>query len=66
MRQKNLALKIAVLKKDVSFFEISLETGIHHTRLSQISNGWATPREDEKERIAAVLGVPVVEIFPNG
>ena len=55
--------------KEVRFFKnvtqplLSLKTGIHQSRISLIENELVTPREDEKQKIAAVLEVNVEDIF---
>ena len=65
-RKKNIALKLAVVAQETTFYEISKRTGIYPTRLSQIANGVVTPRDNEKAAIAGVLGVTVENIFPKG
>lgn len=64
-RKPNINLKIASIKAGISFFQISRETGIHHSRISQIANAWVTPNETEKDKIAQVLNVEVNDIFPE-
>jgi transcriptional regulator with XRE-family HTH domain len=63
VRRKNQNLKLAIVATDQSQRQVGADCGIHEDRLSQIVNGWITPREDECERLARVLGRTVDELF---
>ena len=55
--------------KEVRFYKnvtqplLALKTGIHQSRISLMENELVTPREEEKQKIADVLGVNVKDIF---
>jgi len=51
--------------KEVSQFRLGVATGVSPSKLSLIENDLASPKPDEKKRIADFLGVPVEEIFPE-
>jgi len=49
--------------KEVSQFRLGVATGVSPSKLSLIENDLASPKPEEKKRIADFLGVPVEEIF---
>jgi transcriptional regulator with XRE-family HTH domain len=51
--------------KEVSQFRVGVATGISPSKLSLIENDLASPKPDEKKRIADFLGVSIEEIFPE-
>ena len=57
--------------REVRFFkkfnqwDISVKTGIPQSKISLFENGYLEPKEDEKKKIAKVLGYKVSEIFPD-
>ena len=52
--------------KKMTQLDLMLRSGVHQSRISHFENGYAEPREDEKERIAMVLGCNQNEITWNG
>ena len=52
------------IKHRISQYVIAQRTGIQQPRISIIERSLVTPRQDEKERIAAALCVKAEEIFP--
>jgi transcriptional regulator with XRE-family HTH domain len=52
--------------RQITQFQLRLQTGIHQSKISFIENGLISPREDEKKKLAKALGVRVAEIFPEG
>jgi len=59
----NLELKISILRTGRKAYEIANDLGWYSTKISQIVTGMYTPDDDEKKRIAKVIGVPVESIF---
>ena len=59
----NKLREVRVIKR-ISQFQLRIATGIHQSKISMIENGWVQPREDEKQRLAKVLGVRIEEVFP--
>jgi hypothetical protein len=55
----NVALKLAIVKTGRHQWEIAREAGIHEARLSKFIHGYGNLSEGEKQRLEAVLGVPV-------
>ena len=58
-------LRLAILESGKKQLEISLNTGIYHTRLNLIINGWISPNERERQLIAVELGKTAEELFPD-
>jgi ribosome-binding protein aMBF1 (putative translation factor) len=52
-------LKEARFKKDMTQFELRLLIGIHQSRISYIERGYIIPRDDEKQKIEAALGLRI-------
>jgi transcriptional regulator with XRE-family HTH domain len=55
---------VRVLKR-ITQIQLRLSTGINQSKISLIENGYVKPREDEKKRLARVLGVEPQDIFPG-
>jgi transcriptional regulator with XRE-family HTH domain len=51
------SLKLAILQAGRSQRRVAREAGIPETRLSQLVNGWAEPRADERVALARALGM---------
>jgi len=60
-----MTLREARFFKGLNQWDISVKTGIPQSKLSLIERGYVNPKEDEKRRIAKVLGCKVEEIFPQ-
>jgi len=60
----NLALKHALIDRQVPDYKTAQAVGINYTRLSKFIYGLANPREDEKRRLSEILGKPIDELFP--
>ena len=60
----NRNLKIALLDKGVPQYRTAMEADVQPTKLSQIIYGGAKPSDEEKERLARVLGCEVDHLFP--
>ena len=60
-----MTLREARFFKGLNQWDISVKTGIPQSKLSLIERGYVDPREDEKKKIAKVLGQKVAEIFPE-
>ena len=56
-------LREARFFKNFNQYDISVKTGISQSKLSLIERGYVNPREDEKKKIAKVLGCKVMDIF---
>ena len=63
--QMSLNLKLAVIKSGKYQFEIALEAGISEVKFSKILKGRIEPNQNEKDKIAKVLGRPINELFPE-
>ena len=61
----NLMLKSRILAKGLSQIQIARDLGLSDSYISKVVNGWVTPSEDLKERLAHLLDCPVSEIFPH-
>jgi len=62
---ENMNLKVARIRKKMSQYELSFETGISQTRMSLMENGFRQPTKEQAGRIAVALGVDMKEIFPK-
>lgn len=60
-----MTLREARFFKGLNQWDISLKTGISQSRLSLVERGYVNLREDEKKKIAKVLGYKVADIFPD-
>lgn len=58
-----LNLKIAIVEVGESQRAIATRCGIAEARFSSIIRGWISPRETEREAIAAALGRPAAGLF---
>ena len=65
MRPKSRRLKVAIIESDKTQRGIAAGTGISESRLSTLANGWAEPRDDERQAIADALGRPADELFTS-
>jgi hypothetical protein len=61
--QKTRTLKLAIVQAGKTQREISRETGIPETRLSDLVRGWTRARPDEREKLARALGAPAAVLF---
>lgn len=61
----NYNLKFEILKSGRNQIDIARETRICESRLSKIVNDYFDPKQEEKERLASVLGKPVSELFAS-
>lgn len=59
----NLKLKIRVLESGKSQSAICREVGITDTIFSRVVQGWITPKEEVKTKIASALNCKTEEIF---
>ncbi len=59
-------LRVVRAEKRVSQFSLARLTGINQTKISYIENDLVDATEEEKTKIAAVLGLKVAEIFTGG
>jgi lambda repressor-like predicted transcriptional regulator len=67
-RRINETLALAILRlrpQGVCAGDVGARAGISHSRLSRFQNGWEQPAPEVAERIAAVLGVPVEQLWPD-
>ena len=60
-----MTLREARFFKGLNQWDIAVKTGIPQSKLSLIERGYVTPKEDEKKKIAKILGYRVTEIFPE-
>jgi len=58
-------LREARVLKRITQFRLRLETGINPSKISLGENGLVEFSEDEKQKLAKALNVPVEEIFPD-
>jgi transcriptional regulator with XRE-family HTH domain len=64
-RKINMPLKLAIVRSGRSQREIAQYAAIGEVRLSAIVQGRLTPTEEEKDRLARVLGRRVDGLFPR-
>ncbi len=62
----NVALKLAIIKTGRHQWEIAREASIHEARLSKFIRGYGNLGKDEKQRLEAMLGVPVEPTAAEG
>ncbi len=62
----NVQLKVQVLLAGKPQIQLARELGISEAQLSRIIQGWATPCQELKTRIASLLGCKVEDIFGPG
>jgi transcriptional regulator with XRE-family HTH domain len=55
-------LKLARVARGVLQVDIARRARIDRSRLSQLENGWLEPRDEELQRLAVALGVPVEQL----
>jgi transcriptional regulator with XRE-family HTH domain len=60
----NRLREVRVLKR-ITQFRLRLETGINPSKISLAENGLTEFSEDEEQKLAKALNVPVSEIFPD-
>jgi len=48
---------------ELSIYDLSQKTGIDPARISLIERGYKNPKQDEKQKLAKVLGCKVEDIF---
>lgn len=63
MRSKNLALKIKIFERGITQRNLSKKVGVPESLLSMLVQGKYIPTDEEKEKIAEVLGCKPEEIF---
>ncbi|UCC39351.1 MAG: helix-turn-helix transcriptional regulator [Candidatus Aminicenantes bacterium] len=51
--------------KEMSLYDLALETDIDPARISLLERNYRVPKKDEKERLAKALNCRVEDIFPN-
>ena len=61
----NNPLKAAIFNSGKKQLQLSINTGIHHTRLNLIINGWIKANDEEKRLLAEELGQPESVLFPD-
>lgn len=61
----NIKLKLAILLSGTPQYRIAQRAEVEETRLSKAIHGRVNLSLDEKERLAAVLGRPMEELFPK-
>jgi len=50
---------------ELSIYDLGQKTDIDPARISLIERGFKTPKENEKRKIAEILGCKVTDIFPE-
>jgi len=64
-RQRNVGLRIALVRSGLSSLEISRRAKITPTAISLYANGWRVPTGPIRKRIAKVLRVPEGDLWPE-
>lgn len=62
-RKQNIGIRVRQMQLGVTSVDVAFRSGIHPSSYSRILNGWMTPTEEQKVRIAAVLKCSPEEIF---
>ncbi len=57
-------LRVIRAERKLSQILLSIQSGVHASKISLIENGLVKPREDEIKKISKVLGMEAEEIFP--
>jgi transcriptional regulator with XRE-family HTH domain len=60
----NILLKKKILERGLPQIAVARELGVADSYLSKVVNGWVTPKNQLKEKIAHALHCSVEEIFP--
>jgi hypothetical protein len=60
-----LNLKVAIVTSGKTQRQLAADGNIPENRFSSIVNGWTTPRDDECQRIAELLGRSVEDLFDS-
>ena len=61
----NLALKHALIDRQVPEYKTAQDAEIHYSRLSKIIYELANPTREEKQRLSTILDRPIQELFPG-
>ncbi len=61
----NLALKVALLEKGVSQFQVCSALGWDPSKFSKVVNGWLYPKPEERRAISQYLGKPESALFSS-
>jgi plasmid maintenance system antidote protein VapI len=61
-----LALKTTILARFGTQREFARASSIPENRLSALVRGWTQPTDDERARVARMLGAPAERLFPEG
>jgi len=62
--RKNIALKIAIIEREITQREAARRAGIPEVRLSLFVRGLDRPSEDEEKALAKVLRRERADLFP--
>jgi len=65
MKDGNMDLKIARIRKRICQYELSHRTGISQGLISLIERGYRQPTNEQADKIADALQVDIEEIFPD-
>lgn len=65
MKDGNMELRIARMRKRICQYELSHRTGISQGLISLIERGYRQPTNDQADKIADALQVNIKEIFPD-
>ena len=65
MKDGNMDLRIARMRKMICQYELSHRTGISQGLISLIERGYRQPTNDQADKIADALRVNIKEIFPD-
>ncbi len=63
--RKNVALKVAIIERDITQRVAAQRAGIPEVRLSMFVRGLAAPTEDEQRNLAKVLRRQRADLFPE-
>jgi len=61
----NLALKFALVERGIPAYKTAIEADLHPNKLSKITTGIQEPTQNEKNRLAEILGRSADELFPH-
>lgn len=65
MKDGNIDLRIARMRKRICQYELSYRTGISQGLISLIERGYRQPTNEQADKIAEALQVNIKEIFPD-
>ena len=61
----NIQLKVALVERGQPAYKTAIEADLHPNKLSKFTTGIQEPTQNEKNRLAEILGRSADELFPQ-